>query len=66
MLFLHNKIMANKFLATVEIEQLIDEQDNATNSDQKLSQIIWHLFAGELPYRNIMLKILDVAYSKTC
>ncbi len=59
MFFIHNKITANRYLADAEQDRLLYEQEDSHNGDKKLSSIIWHLFAGELPYRKIMLKSLD-------
>jgi flavin-dependent dehydrogenase len=59
MFFVHNRMMANRYLAATEQGQLLHEQGSSQNGDERLSRIIWHLFAGDLPYRRIMLSALD-------
>lgn len=59
MFFIHNSMMANERLAATEQGQLLQEQANGRGREKKLSNIIWHLFAGDLPYRKIMLSTLD-------
>jgi len=61
MFYVHNRMMANMRLAATEQEQILFEQRYTSMNDRKLSKIIWHLFAGDLPYRKIMLLTLDMA-----
>jgi len=59
MFFLHRLISSNNILTSISMKTLVNEMKNK-NRAYWLTDIVWHMFAGDKPYRRIFRKTMNL------